>query len=151
VSAAGVATSAAWGEVGAASGFVGAVGAVVVLVAVTTASDDALIIGAILLFASYAISVADDGGGVDRAAPLVGAALLAVVEFGSWSLELGDGAEERPEARASRLALLVTAAAAASGVVLALGSMRVGGGLLLWIAAALAGIGLLALVGRPAR
>jgi len=77
----------------------GVAGVALILAALLVAWDDGLVVGSALLLVAYALSLADRGEAVDRAAPLVALALLAVVDFGSWSLELRDGAEERPLAR----------------------------------------------------
>jgi hypothetical protein len=126
-------------------------GLALVLVAVLAPWDDGLVAGPALLFAAYALSVGESGSGVDWVAPLVAVVLLAVVELGSWSLELRDGAEERPIARVPRVLLLCAAAAATGTFVLALGGIRTDAGLVLWVSGAAAAIGLLALITQAAR
>lgn len=128
----------------------GLVGLVLVLVALLAAWDDGLVAGAALLLVAYAVSFGDSGTALDRGAPLVAVGLLAVVELGSWSLELRDGAEERPLARLPRLGLLVVGAAAASALMLAVGGVRTDAGLALWALGAAAAIGLLVLIAQPA-
>lgn len=121
------------------------------LAALVAAWDDGLVAGPALLLVGYALSLADRGTGLDWGAPLVAVALLGVVEFGSWSLELRDGAEERPLARLPQLGAVFVAALAASMLVLAVGSVRTDAGLALWALGAAAAIGLLALIMQPAR
>jgi hypothetical protein len=128
----------------------GAAGVAFVLAALIAAWDDGLTTGPVLLLVAYVISLADGDAELDRAAPLVGVGLLAVVEFGAWSLELRDGAEERPLARLPRLAVLFAAAAAVSTIVLAVSGVRIDAGLALWALGAAAAVGLMALIGRPA-
>jgi hypothetical protein len=101
----------------------GVAGVALILAAVLVAWDDGLVVGSALLLVAYALSLADRGEAVDRAAPLVAVALLAVVDFGSWSLELRDGAEERPLARLPSVFLLLGAALAASTLVLTVGGV----------------------------
>ena len=128
----------------------GAAGVAFVLAALLAAWDDGLTVGPVLLLLGYVLSLADGDIELDRAAPLFGIGLLAVVELGAWSLELRDGAEERPLARLPRLAVLLVAAGAVSTLVLAVGSLPIEAGLALWALGAAAAIGLLALIGRPA-
>jgi hypothetical protein len=126
-----------------------AVGAVaLVLVAVVGAWDTGLVAGPVLLLVAYALA-AGEGGPLDLAAPLVAVCLLGVVEFGSWSLELRDGAEERPLARLPAVFVLFGGALAASGLVLAVGELRTGAGLALWALGSVAAIGLFVLIARP--
>lgn len=127
----------------------GIAGIALILVALLVAWGDGLVAGSGLLLVAYAISLADRGEAVDRAAPLVAVGLLAVVEFGSWSLELRDGAEERPLARLPSVLLLFLGAAAASTVVLTVGGVRTDAGLALWALGAAAAIGLLILIAQP--
>jgi hypothetical protein len=128
----------------------GAAGVAFVLAALLAAWDDGLTAGPVLLLVAYVLSLAGGDAELDRAAPLVGVGLLAVVEFGGWSLELRDGGEERPLARLPRLAVLLVAAAAVSTIVLAVSGLHIEAGLALWALGAGAAIGLLALLGRPA-
>jgi hypothetical protein len=127
----------------------GIAGIALILVALLVAWDDGLVAGASLLLVAYALSLADRGEALDRAAPLVAVALLAVVEFGSWSLELRDGAEERPLARLPQIGLLLLGAAAASTLVVMVGGVRTDAGLALWALGAAAAIGLLVLIAQP--
>jgi hypothetical protein len=124
----------------------GAAGVAFVLAALLAAWDDGLTVGPVLLLLGYVVSLADGDTELDRAAPLFGVGLLAVVEFGAWSLELRDGAEERPLARLPRLAVLLAAAAAVSTIVLAFSSLRIHAGMALWALGAAAAIGLLLLM-----
>jgi hypothetical protein len=130
--------------------FAGVAGVALILVALLAAWNDGLVAGPALLLVAYALSLADRGAAADRAAPLVAVGLLAAVEFGSWSLELRDGAEERPLARLPRLGLLLVGAGAASALVLTVGGVRTDAGLVLWALGAAAAIGLLVLIAQPA-
>jgi hypothetical protein len=119
-------------------------------VALLAAWDDGLVAGPAVLLVAYAVSLGNSGTALDRGAPLVAVGLLAIVEFGSWSLELRDGAEEWPLARLPRLGVLLVAALGASALVLAVGGVRTDAGLALWALGAAAAIGLLILIARPA-
>ncbi|HEV8686855.1 MAG TPA: hypothetical protein VGQ84_06230 [Gaiellaceae bacterium] len=121
-----------------------------VVAAVIVAWDGGLAAGPALLLLAYALSLADSGTVLDRSAPLVAVALLAVVEFGSWSLEFRDGAEERPFARLPSIFALLVGGLVASTLVLTLGGVRIEAGLALWALGAAAAIGLLALISGPA-
>ena len=132
-------------------GLVGALGFACVLVALLASWDDGLVAGSALLFVAYTLSLVVRDAPLDATAPLVSVALLACVEFGSWSLELRDGAEERPLARISYVSLLFVAALGASALLLAVGSVRVDAGLALWVVGAAAALALLAVVTRTAR
>jgi hypothetical protein len=123
-------------------------GVALVLVAVVGGWDTGLVAGPVLLLVAYALA-AGEGGPLDWAAPLVAVALLGVVEFGSWSLELRDGAEQRPLARVPSVLLVFGGAVAASTLVLAVGEIRTGAGLAVWALGAAAAIGLFALIARP--
>jgi hypothetical protein len=129
----------------------GALGVAVVLAALVAAWDDGLIVGPALLLLAYALSLLSHDSAVDRRAPLVAAALLAVVELGSWSLELREGAEERPLARLPSILLLLVAAFAATAVVLAFGAVRSDAGLAVWALGVAAAIGLLGLIAASSR
>jgi hypothetical protein len=131
------------------AGAIGVVGVVLVLVALLAAWDDGLVAGPAVLLVAYAVSLGDGGTGLDWGAPLVAVDLLAVVEFGSWSLELRDGAEERPLARLPSVLLLFLGAAATSTLVLTVGGVRTDAGLALWTLGAGAAIGLLILIAQP--
>jgi hypothetical protein len=150
VLAAAVTVSAVWSEVNALVGLAGLGGITLVVVALVAGWDDALVAGALLLFAAYAVSVAGGEAGLDRAAPLVAAGLLGVVEFGSWSLELRDGAEERPVARVPWVLLLIATAVGSSALVLAVSGARIDAGIGLWVLGAGAAVALLALVAQAA-
>lgn len=79
------------------------------------------------------------------------AAGVALVELGSWSLELRDGPEQRPLAHLGLVVVLLVAAFAASLVVLAVGDLRADTGIALWAVGAAAALGLFALLARPGR
>jgi hypothetical protein len=140
-----VAVSAVWGELNGLVGLAGLAGTMCVLAALVAGWDDGLVAGAVLLLVAYAASVGGESE-FDRATPLVAAGLLGVVEFGSWSLELRDGAEERPVARVPSVLLLLGAALGSSALVLAVGALRIDAGLALWVLGAAAAVGLLALI-----
>jgi hypothetical protein len=124
-------------------------GVALVLVALLALWDDGLVAGPALLLLAYTVSLTDGGPALDWAAPLVGAGLVGVVELGSWSLELRDGAEEASLRRLPAIALLLVASMAAGTVVLAMGTVQPAGGPALWAVGALTAIGILILIGRP--
>lgn len=119
-----------------------------ILAALVVAWDDGLSYGPPLLLGAYALSLADDSTAVDWAAPLVAVGLLALVEFGTWSLEFGDGGEERLFARLPSVLLLLGGGLAASFLVLIVGSARIEAGLILWVVGAAAALALQALIAR---
>lgn len=122
-----------------------------VLAGLLGAWEDGLAAGPAVLVLGYALSLAPGHTPLDRGAPLVAVGLLAAVELGSWSLELRDGAEERPLAHLALVLALLAAAFAASLVVLAAGGLRTDAGIGLFVLGAAAALGLLALIARPAR
>jgi hypothetical protein len=128
----------------------GAAGVVFVLASLLAVWDDGLVAGAVLLLIAYAVSLAGNEAAIDRKAPLVCVGLVAVVDLGSWSLELRDGAEEAPLRRLALVAALLLGAAASSTLVLAAAAAPVQAGVALWALGAAAAIGVLALIGRPA-
>jgi hypothetical protein len=121
---------------------------VFVLLALTAAWDEGLTVGSALLLFAYALSLPDGSGPLDPAAPLVAVGLLGVVEFGAWSLELRDGAEEGPLARLASVALLLLGALAASSLVLFVSSAGIEARPAFWLFGAAAALGLLALLAR---
>jgi hypothetical protein len=123
-------------------------GVALVLVALLGRWDDGLVFGPALLVGGYALSLVDNDAGVDGIGALVALALLAVVELGAWSLELGEGAEERPLARLPSVALLLVGGMAATVLILAVGSIQLDGGLVFWVLGASAALALLALISR---
>jgi hypothetical protein len=123
-------------------------GVALVLVAVVGGWDTGLVAGPVLLLVAYALA-AGEGGPLDWVAPLVAVGLLGVVEFGSWSLELRDGAEQRPLARMPSVLLVFGGAVAASTLVLAVGEIPTRAGLAIWALGAAAAVGLFALIARP--
>jgi hypothetical protein len=123
-------------------------GLALIAVALFAVWDNGLTYGPALLVVGYALSLSDNDNGVEWIAPLVAVALLAVVELGSWSLELREGAEERPLERLPAVSLLLVGGMAASLLVLAVGGLQLGGGLAFWILGTAAAIALLALISR---
>jgi hypothetical protein len=119
-----------------------------VLVALFAVWDNGLTYGPGLLVAGYALSLTDNDVAVDWIAPLVALALLGVVEFGAWSLELRDGAEERPLARLPAVSVLLVGGLASSSLILAVGGVRVEGGIVFLTLGAAAALALLALISR---
>ena len=137
-----------------ASGFVvvgGALALGFLLVSLTFAWDDGVVIGTVLLFLAYVGSLLFGGHPLDRSAPVVAAGLIAVVELASWSLELRDGAEERYGPHLGYLVVLLFAAAAVSGFVLAIGGAGVKAGLAFVVLGAAAAIALVALITASVR
>ena len=126
-------------------------GVACVVVALFAVWEDGLVAGALLLLLAYTAWLAFSHPPLDRSAPLVGAGLLALVELGSWSLELRDGGEERLLARVSRVLLLLGATLAVSALVLAFGGLRADAGIALWVVGAAAALALFTLLTRAAR
>lgn len=139
------------GRLGATVALLGALGIAALLLALLAVWDDGLVAGPALLLVAYTASLVYVGAPLDRSAPLVGAGLIACVELGSWSLELRDGAEERPVRRLGSLVLLLFLALAASTVVFGMGSASTGAGLALWLVGAAAATALIVLIAMPAR
>jgi hypothetical protein len=125
---------------------VGGVALLLVLAALIRAWEDGLVAGAVLLLLAYALSLAFSHRPLDSGAPLVAVGLVALVELGSWSLELRDGAEERPGARVISVLLLLLGSAAVSALVWTAGSVKAGGGVALLVLGAAAALGLLVLL-----
>src|SRR4029453_5341616 len=71
-----------------------AVGVAFVVAALLVVWDNGLVAGPAMLLVAYALSLADNGRGLDWTAPLIGAGLVVVVELGSGSRERRGGAEE---------------------------------------------------------
>ncbi|HMB19169.1 MAG TPA: hypothetical protein VKO41_07640 [Gaiellaceae bacterium] len=126
-----------------------AVGVAFVVAALLVVWEDGLVAGPAFLLLAYGISLADNGTALDRTAPLVSVGLVAVVELGSWSLELRDGAEEQPLRRLPSIGLLLITTLLASALLLVVGGVRPAGGIALWAIGALAAIGVLVLIRRP--
>jgi hypothetical protein len=123
-------------------------GLALIAVALLAVWDNGLTYGPALLVVGYALSLSDNDTGVEWIAPLVAVALLTVVEFGAWSLELRDGAEERPLARLPAVSLLLVGGMAASSLIIAVDGLQLEGGLLFWIVGSAAALALLALISR---
>lgn len=113
--------------------------------------EEGLVAGPALLLAAYSLSLALGDRMLDRRAPLVGLGLLGLIELGSWSLELRDGAEEHLYARLWSVFQLLVAALAVTTVVLTVGGMRASASLALWAIGVAASIALLALITQAAR
>jgi hypothetical protein len=118
------------------SALVGGPAVLLVLAALLGRWDDGLVAGSVLLLAGYAVSLAVVHHSVDPVAPAVGAALVALVDLGSWSLELRDGRESLPFHHLRTLLALVLGSLAVSAVVVAVGDLGGGGGIVLWIVGA---------------
>jgi hypothetical protein len=127
---------------------VGVFGVLAVTVGLLGTWEDGLVFGPALLLVAYTISITAEHPPIERSAPIVAAGLLALVDLGSWSLELRDGAEERPFAHARTLVLLLAGAFAASLAVLLVGSVGGGSSIGLWIVGAAAALGLFKLLHR---
>jgi hypothetical protein len=136
---------------------VGALGAVgmLMLVFVLSRADDELLPWALLLAGlGYGLSLAARNSGVAEGAPLVGAGLLLCGELVSWSLD--ERFTIRADrsivaARAGALAALVLGGVLLSGLVLALASAPLGGGLGWTVVGAAAVVALLGLAARLSR
>jgi hypothetical protein len=124
-------------------------GVLLVVAAVFGVWEDGLTFGPALLLVAYTVSITADRQPIELSAAFVAGSLLALVDLGSWSLELGDGVEERPFAHLRTLVVLTVGAFAASLLVLLVGSATAGGGIGLWILGAAAALGLFLLLGRP--
>jgi len=126
----------------------GLAGVAMVLAGVLALWEDGLVLGPAAIVVGYALSLAPGDVSLDQGAPLVAVGLLAAVELGSWSLELRDGAEERPLGHLGRVVVLLVAAFAASLVVLSVGGVRANAGIALFAVGAAAALGLFALLAR---
>jgi len=112
--------------------------------------DDGLAAGPGLLALAYTVSLTNGmQSPLDRGAPLVAVGLVAIVEFGAWSLELRDGGERSLFGRLPQLGLGFVVALASSALVLAVGSIRSGAGIALFVLGAAAAAGLVALIAHP--
>jgi hypothetical protein len=109
----------------------------------------------VVLLAEYPVARVEGGDRVDAAAPLVGAGLLGYAELASWAGEARAGVrDERPvlAARARTLAATVAAGLGLGALVLLAAALPAGGGLArlaVGVAAAVAVLGLVAVVARP--
>jgi hypothetical protein len=95
----------------------------------------------VLLGGAYVLSLAD--GPVDQWAPVYAGALVAMAELAYWSLELRGRAadvEQLTERRAGLIVALGVGATAVGGVVLAATAVRLGTGIALDAAGALAAV-----------
>lgn len=112
--------------------------------------DDGLVAGAALLLIAYAVSLSIGHRPFDAVAPVVAAALVALLDLGSWSLELRERSESSTLHHLRTLLALAIGGFAAGAAVFAAGNTRAGGGIGLWLIGAAAAAGLLALI-RPRR
>jgi len=111
---------------------VGAFGAALLVLVLWRGMDELLAWSLILLGIAYTVSLLVHGRGVDGAAPLVAAGLLACAELAVWSLDerYPVAAERRVVvARLWALAGLVGAGLTASALVVALAAAPAGAGL----------------------
>jgi hypothetical protein len=125
---------------------VGGLGVLLVLAALMAVWEDGLVAGPALLLVAYTISLTAGQQPLSHSAPLVAAGLIALVDLGSWSLELGDGREQQPFAHLRIFALLTVGAFAGSLLVLTAAGAVAGGGIALWLLGAAAALGLFALI-----
>jgi hypothetical protein len=125
-----------------------------VLLAVALGRAGLVAPGLLVVLAGYATSVVlRDAAAFDPAAPLVGAALLAVAELAYWSVELrGKQPEERSVVvrRLATLAALTAGAVVLGAAVLAATTLPLGGGLVWNVVGVAAAVGALALIARLA-
>ncbi len=126
----------------------GGVGIVLVFAALVGLWEDGLVAGPALLLIAYAAALAVAHQALDPAAPIFGAGLLALVDLGSWSLELRESREVPPLHHLRTLLAVVIGALAASAAVLAAGELGTGGGIALWLLGAAAAGGIFTIL-RP--
>jgi hypothetical protein len=132
----------------------GALGLLLLLFSLWRRAEEVLAWIVLLVGAAYALTIVVHHGGVDAAAPLVGAGLLLCAELAAWSCQ------EQPAVRAARsvvraravgVALLAVGGLGVSGLVVALAAAPVGGGLGWTLLGALAAVAVGSLVTRLAR
>jgi hypothetical protein len=107
-----------------------------------------------VLLAEYAVALANRGGRVDAAAPLVAAGLLLYAELASWAGEARPRVRDEPPVLAARAATLtgcVLAALVLAALVLLAAALPAGGGLARLAVGVVAASGTLALVALVAR
>jgi hypothetical protein len=129
---------------------VGGPGLLLILVALLGVWDDGLVAGAGLLLIAYAVSLSVGHLPYDPAAPVLAAALVALVDLGNWSLELRESNESPRFHHLRTLAVLACGGLASGAAVFAAGAARAGGGIALWLVGAAAAAALLVLI-RPRR
>lgn len=112
--------------------------------------EDGLVAGPALLLIAYASALAIAHHALDPAAPIFGAGLLALVDLGSWSLELRESREAPALNHLRTLFVLTLGGLATSAAVLAVGDLGTGGGIALWLVGAAAASGVFVLI-RPHR
>jgi hypothetical protein len=117
-----------------------------VLAALLATWEDGLVAGPAALLVAYTISLTGGRQPLSLSAPLVAAALLAVVDLSSWSLELREGSEQQPLAHLRTLTLLIIAALASSLLVLITAGAAIGGGIAVLGLGAAAAFGLFGLL-----
>lgn len=93
--------------------FLGAVGVVLVLLAVVLARGSLVTWSLLALAGAYAGGLAGREGAIDGGAPLVATGLLLVAELGYWSVELARTGREEPAVALRRLGALGALAAGA--------------------------------------
>ena len=121
------------------------------LAGLLAAWEDGLALGPAAIALGYALSLAPDDVALDRGAPLIAVGLLATVEFGSWSLELRDGPEERALSHVVLVLGILLAASAVSLIVLAFAGVRENAGTALFAIGAAAALGLFLLIAGSVR
>jgi hypothetical protein len=121
-----------------------------VLAALVGLWEDGLVAGPTLLLIAFAAALAIAHHALDPAAPIFGAGLLALVDLGSWSLELRESRETPTLHHLHTLLPLTLGALATGAAVVAVGKLGTGGGIALWLIGAAAAAGVFALFrGRP--
>jgi hypothetical protein len=126
----------------------GGVGILLVFAALVGLWEEGLVAGSALLLIAYVSALAVAHHALDPAAPIFGAGLLALVDLGSWSLELRDSRETPPLHHLRTLAALTLGGLATSVAVLAAGELGTGGGIALWFLGAAAAAALFTMI-RP--
>jgi hypothetical protein len=133
---------------------IGAFGAALLVLVLWRGMDEFLPWSLISLGIAYTVSLLVHGGGVDGAAPLVAAGLLACAELAVWSLDerYPVAAERRVvTARLWALAALVGAGLAAAALVVALSAAPAGAGVAWTVLGAAAAVLVVAVASRLVR
>lgn len=129
-------------------GAFGGVGMMLILAALLGLWEDGLVAGLALVLVGYVVALAVARHALDPAAPLFAVGLLALLDLGSWSLELRESRETPPLNHLRTLVPLTLSGLAASTAVLAAGDLGAGGGIALWLFGAGAAAALFTMI-RP--